>query len=187
MRPRLFYCRAVRDLLSGRIKGPLRCRQAIRVGRSCGRRAGCTWRTGTGGHVCDRRARRCRRPRTAGTGGVFGGSRRTSRDKQCHGGNASRDTPPDRPERTTLASVHIQVPSGPVVTSRWSGNPDPPPLPSALSRRIGWLVEVTVLARVGEPNSTPKVMGASLLHRALMVSAPTSTTAPTSGPRRRRY
>ena len=52
---------------------------------------------------------------------------------------------------------------------------------------MGWLVEVTVRASVGDPNSTPKVMGAWLLHRALMVSAPMSMTAPTSGPRSRRY
>jgi hypothetical protein len=46
---------------------------------------------------------------------------------------------------------------------------------------MGWLVEVTVRASVGDPNSTPKVMGAWLLHRALMVLAPMSMTAPTSG------
>src|SRR6185437_11026586 len=62
-----------------------------------------------------------------------------------------------------------------------------PTAPDAFDRWIGWLVEVTVRVMVGEPKSAPKVIGATLLHRALMVCTPTVTTAPTSGPRTCRY
>ena len=64
--------------------------------------------------------------------------------------------------RQRKARSHIWVPSGERVTSGRTSVGSA----RAFWRRIGWLVAVTVRARVGTPNRAPKVIGDSLLHCA---------------------